>query len=181
MNRRSFLQILGLAGVATVVAPKVVIDRVLAPPVVGPTAIPLTEAFAPGLQTMLISFPDGVTYELQGYITSQLVGGAIDGVVENTVSFQPSGPCKIIEGLPTKRPVIHSALPADGVRVQCNGHDVGAITELEMPAMTRTMYEVTSDGTFDGSADGDVVMIPGLRRMSELTFTIAGPEGLLPQ
>jgi len=121
MDRRSFLKILGAAGVAIVAAPQAVVARALKPTTVLPPAI---DTAATGLQTISITFPDGTTWQMQGIVTSQMVNAPIDGTSETTITFQPTGPCECIEeGNPWR----------NDVNVTVNGSPIGSVPVPKTP------------------------------------------------
>jgi hypothetical protein len=187
MNRRTFLQILGAAGVAIVATPQAVVARAL-DPTVGPPLVPITPAVPSGMQTIRITFPDGTAWQMQGFVTSQTVDCPIDGVSESTVQFQPTGPCECldesykpegnvtVDGSPVKRrrgqPTQRGQVLAPTTTVSLDGVDVGELQDIQLPRMRAELIDVTRDPAFTGMPEDHREYIPGLKRVSPMTFTV---------
>lgn len=173
MNRRSFLQIIGAAGVAIVAAPQAVLARALDPtvPTVGPPIVPVTPV-ADGLQTIRIGFPDGTTWQMRGLVTSQLVSTPIDGVSESTVTFQPIGPCECIEDTPQTPQRGRQSMAALATTITVDDTELGEVQDIQLPSMHRNYEEMVNE-------DGDMTYIAGLKRVSPMTFVVNFGEVLV--
>lgn len=172
LTRRSFLQILAAAGVAASL-PNV--EPILAEvvPALPPTMPPAAPEVLDGLQHLRVVFPDGTVFDLQGFVTSQLVDNPIDGMSTSEITFRPSGECKITNAPPKRkpRPRKRVAVPAQGTTIELDGQSIGDITDIQLPTMQRHTIEVTQNGMFGGEPDDHEVHVVGLRRMSDVTFT----------
>lgn len=168
ISRRFFLQMMGAAGVALAL-PNV--PQALAP-LLPPEVVPPTPVDPFGLRTIQITFPDGVKATLQGFIRSQFERDPIDGVRTTDFSFTPSGPMTMEEGAVggVRRTRRHEAMAARETTLLLDGKEIGALTEITLPSMQRSMIEVTRDPRFTGGEEKRE-FIGGLRRMSDLTFT----------
>lgn len=174
MNRRTFLQLLASAGVAVVAAPKDVftsaVQGTLPPINVAPVG-PVIE----GLQTIRITFPGGEAWTMQGFLVGEEISDPIDGLIEKTLSFQPSGPCTLEPpppSTPKKRGRPGQAVSAEGTSISVDGVNVGDIQDITLPSMQRNEIDVTRNGMFGGETDEYETHIVGLRRMGPLTFTV---------
>lgn len=175
ISRRFFLQILGAAGVALAL-PEGVVQAAAVQTADLPMAEPLAAAGDPfGLRTMRITFPDGTCWDLQGFVTSQLVDAPIDGHTTSTITFRPSGECKVGQAPRPKRKRVprHEAIRANVTTLELDGQPVADLQEIQLPRMERSTYEVTRNGMFGGPADDNEVHVMGLRRMTDVTFTCA--------
>ncbi len=102
------------------------------------------------LEGWLVEFPDGSLWQFKGFIT---------GMSKTSLSIQPVGPMthsqREVPSLPK------NAVPTSGTVVTRNGQPIGELTDITPPTLTRSVIETD---------DGD--LIPGLKKMGDLTFTI---------
>jgi hypothetical protein len=180
MNRRSFLQLMAAAGAALIADPKVLLERPVVP---GAAA----KAFDPtslmnGVQKFLITFNEGgqiFSYEFAGYVTQMTDKDPIDGMCSTDLSIRPTGEFKEVgvrcpaprapERPRKKAPSFEAPRPTT---LELNGEVVADLQEIQLPQMERNTFEVTRNGMFGGPADDHEVMIPGIRRMGEITMTV---------
>jgi len=179
MNRRTFLQWMGAAGAALAVNPQVVLERALAPE--APTVLAPT-ALADGVKKFLITFQEHgqtISYEFMGFVTNQTMNESDDGQATMDIGIRPTGEFKEVSvRCPAPRPVREPRSRAAKVRsakptmLEIDGVVVAELESISAPSMHREMIDVTYGGQFGGTPDRDQVMIPGLRRMGEITMTL---------
>lgn len=71
-----------------------------------------------------------------------------------------------------RRPRKTEAIPTRPTMLEVNDTVVAELQSISAPTMERSCFDVTTNGMFGGQADDQEVMIPGLRRMGEITMTI---------
>jgi len=163
MTRRGFLQLLGAIGVVSALPAEAL--RLAAEDPAAPADAAFERLFDNELFT--ISFPDGATYRFSGTITSLSNSAPVDGLTTTSVSVRPTGPVEIVERRRPEAP--QAAISTGGVTIERGGESVGELIEVCLPHAEQSTHD------FD-LGDGRVTSIPGLRRTSDLTFTVAFDE-----
>jgi hypothetical protein len=155
MNRRQFL-----ASLVTVplVAKALLADSGAAKAVVAGDLSPLSTIPIDG---WTIHFPDGTVFQFQGAIESLTRTCQIDGLMTDTFRVRPTSP-----------PVITTGPKQYDATISRDGQDIGVVTEIEAPRLSREMVDVTYGGVFGRPADEHATYIPGLKRMGSMSFTV---------
>ena len=171
MNRRTFLQWMGAAGAALAVNPQVVLERAIAPEA---TTVLAPTALADGVKKFLITFHEHgqiISYEFMGFVTNQRLLESPEGQAQMDLSIRPTGefkevgtrcPAPRLREPRSRREKIQAAKPT---MLEVNDTVVAELQSISAPTMERSHFDCTT-------ANGDEVMIPGLRRMGEITMTI---------
>jgi len=170
---------MGAAGAALAVNPQVVLERALAPEA---TTVLAPTALADGVKKFLITFHEHgqiISYEFMGYVTNQTLNESADGLSTMDLGIRPTGEFKEVgvrcpAPVPSRVPrrkyaAVRAAKPT---MLEIDGVVVAELEAISAPTMHREMFDVTRDGTFGGTPDRDQVMIPGLKRMGEITMTL---------
>lgn len=160
MSRRGFLQILAAAGVALALPTEQILAET-APQL--PVGNP--EVLGDGLRTCTVTLSDGTRFEIRGYVTSQMVNTPIDGLSTSDITFKPTGAVKVTQG---RRPRFQ---PGQHVALQLDGEEVLNVQDIALPQMRREMIDVTLDPRWTGLPADQREYVPGIKRMTDLTFT----------
>lgn len=155
MNRRQFL--VSLIAVP-LVAKALLADASAAKAVVAGDLSPLSTI---PLDGWTIHFPDGTIFGFKGFIESSNRSYPVDGLITDTFSVRPTSP-----------PVITTGPKQYDATIARDGQDIGVVTEIEAPRMSREMVDVTYGGMFGGPADEHATYIPGLKRVGPMSFTV---------
>jgi len=159
MTRRDFLQLLGAIGVVPALPAEAL--RLAAEDPAAPVT-PAFERLFDG-ETFTISFPDGTAYRFRGMLTSLANSAPVDGLVTTSVSVRPTGPVEIVE---RRRPAAPPAAASTGVvMIERGGESVGELIEVCLPHAEQSTHDFEGD-------DGCMTSMPGLRKVSDLTFTV---------
>lgn len=76
-----------------------------------------------------------------------------------------------VDGSPIKR-LRAKPLKADATAISLDGVDIGEVQDIALPRVRQEMIDVTRDPRFTGLPEEHREFVPGLKRVSPMTFTV---------